>query len=1095
MSNIKHNKMKTILICITLIISSWTFSQSDNFYSSENIDSLINVLDQNKKNDMNKAYCLDQIVRYYINKEDYKSAGEYLLQYEELASQIGNPHALERSKYERTLWTYYASGREYLDTTTLTHSYEYFKSQKLDKSCLGIASVLCWYFDGFNGDGYGYDPNFKRHSSSTSKWYDIFANHAIEFKQYDDAAAAYCNYSIKLRKNRKYQEAKKYLFKAEEADLKSETNKWTHNIKSTFINLYFESEDPSIIEYYEQKINKRNDEELLLKFYDDVREMEFYYNIEDEMHMSEPGPWALKHDQLWAKLNPEQAKVKEEERLQREADRKERYSEQVSKGDNLLEEGKYEEAINAYCEARESTKERDEILEKLALARSAAIKGLTEETHEKESSSILKKRNEILDLLSISSDIPFSNNIQQISEVERQLDYSTLLKDILQKTNSFEREYEYQISEKSLKKAMSRLDELPPVEYYNISLVLLLEGYYGEAALLRGVGEARAQYSMYVSSGENQDEMTYRWMMMASSQNNRIFESHMVTADEAIKIQEQVISYLEKNDYTFAPKKTNVDAYELIVSEQKTSLLRIKSMREQLNQSYEHKKTQIMSSLKYLERENSELIPDTRTALNLEGTWYRTENIEYWIDTNVRSSMYENDEEYWEGEDYAPSDNDYGLTVGDRVQLISENFKESFPSENYEEEEEEEGYSEEEYISEEFTGEEYVEEEFTEGYEEEHSNQTREGINVQIIERKKSRSVVISNHPIDQYNGDYITQDGLINNLPWYKNEHDQYLYFYDQAEGGSKSWSLDHRKPDGSKDWYSGGYIDPVDGLQHPQEGKHHWNSVPEEYETEENEEEYFEGYKEEFNGDNKFAWTKEKDKYKGQEGTVIEIDNYNESLKLLFDDATIFFVTYSAIGMDTEIDSESEDANWESVDGETEELNEEMYDEYIEPTILQYIDTIFYSFNTNLSANLNKLPSTPNEPSFDEMEFQNINYNGWKSLDDLREAIEDTKRNMNYTYSLSNDGKVNYLSLQTNSDMNNDYNSFEQDEDYGDGEFYDHSCVDHWMPSINNGFYSKKDRYTIYLENNSTLVIGKTYINNPNKFIPGSIIKLKRF
>jgi hypothetical protein len=90
---------------------------------------------------------------------------------------------------------------------------------------------------------------------------------------------------------------------------------------------------------------------------------------------------------------------------------------------------------------------------------------------------------------------------------------------------------------------------------------------------------------MHVSSGENQDKMTYRWMMMASWQNNRIFESHMVTTDEAIKIQEQVISYLEKNDYTFAPKKTNLDAYDLIVSEQKTSLLRIKSMREQLDQS------------------------------------------------------------------------------------------------------------------------------------------------------------------------------------------------------------------------------------------------------------------------------------------------------------------------------------------------------------------------------------------------------------------------------------------------------------------------------------------------------------------------------
>jgi hypothetical protein len=971
--------MKTILISLSLLLSSWAFTQKNNFYSSGNIDSLVNVLDQNKKNDMNKAYCLDQIVRYYINKEDYKSAGEYLLQYEELASQIGNPHALERSKYRRALWTYYASGREYLDTTAFTAAYEYFHEQQLDKFCLGISSSLCWYFDGFNGDEYGRDPNHDRHSSSTVKWYDIYAKHAIDFQEYDDAAAAYCNYSIRLRGNGKYKEAKKYLLKAEEADLKSETNKWSYNIRSAFIDLYFESEDSSLIEYYEQKIIQTSDEELLLKFYDHMSQAEFYFNIEDEMHLPEPGPWALKHDQLWAKLNPEQAKVKEEERLQREADRKERYSKQVSNGDNLLEEGKYEEAINAYCEARESTKERDEILEKLAFARSEAIKGLTEGIHEKESSSILKKRNEILDLLSISSDIPFSNNISQLSEVERQLDYSALLKDILQKTNSFEREYENQISEKSLKKAMSRLDELPPVEYYNISLVLLLEGYYGEAALLRGVGKARAQYSMHVSSGENQDEMAYRWMMMASGQNNRIFESHMVTADEAIKIQEQVISYLEKNDYTFAPKKANLDAYDLIVSEQKTSLLRIKSMREQLDQSYEHKKTQIMSSLKYLEREKSEMIPDTRTALNLEdleGTWYRTENIEYWIDTNVRSSMYENDEEYWDGEDYDPSDNDYGLTVGDRVQLISENFQKAFSGSESIEEIVEEEYMEEEYI-EEIVEEEYMEEEYIE----------------EIVEEE------------------YMEEEYM-----------EEELILGEEGEG--------NRKKMNATDF----------------------------------------------------------EKYKGQKAIVIEInDGRREAVKVLFDDASIFYVRYEALGLKKNDQSEDEsDENYE------EEEYSEYYD-YDDREILIYVDTLRYTFNNDFTASLNMLPANDGF-GMHHYEMESIGYRSWKSINDLREAIKEAKSNMNYTYSVSNDGDVNYISVSTNSDMNDESNSIQDHENYGEGEFYDHSCLDHWMPSVKNGFYSINDRYTIYLENNSTLVIGKTYINNPTKFIPGSIIKLKR-
>jgi len=66
-------------------------------------------------------------------------------------------------------------------------------------------------------------------------------------------------------------------------------------------------------------------------------------------------------------------------------------------------------------------------------------------------------------------------------------------------------------------------------------------------------------------------------------------------------------------------------------------------------------------------------------------------------------------------------------------------------------------------------------------------------------------------HPDETFNGVYNVQAELINERPWYQNDSERYLYFYNQAEGGEKSWSLDHRKPDGSKDWFSGGFTLPT--------------------------------------------------------------------------------------------------------------------------------------------------------------------------------------------------------------------------------------------------------------------------------------------
>ena len=53
-------------------------------------------------------------------------------------------------------------------------------------------------------------------------------------------------------------------------------------------------------------------------------------------------------------------------------------------------------------------------------------------------------------------------------------------------------------------------------------------------------------------------------------------------------------------------------------------------------------------------------------------------------------------------------------------------------------------------------------------------------------------------------------------------------MYYYNQAEGGQKGWSLDHRKPNGIKDWFSGGWTLPSK-FEHPKPGVSNWGQVEE--------------------------------------------------------------------------------------------------------------------------------------------------------------------------------------------------------------------------------------------------------------------------
>ena len=80
-------------------------------------------------------------------------------------------------------------------------------------------------------------------------------------------------------------------------------------------------------------------------------------------------------------------------------------------------------------------------------------------------------------------------------------------------------------------------------------------------------------------------------------------------------------------------------------------------------------------------------------------------------------------------------------------------------------------------------------------------------LDLETVGGKKPTKVIIARHPNASFNGTYQAQAKLVNGYVYYKNENDRHLYFYDQAEGGQKGWSLDHREPDGIKDHYSGGW------------------------------------------------------------------------------------------------------------------------------------------------------------------------------------------------------------------------------------------------------------------------------------------------
>lgn len=104
------------------------------------------------------------------------------------------------------------------------------------------------------------------------------------------------------------------------------------------------------------------------------------------------------------------------------------------------------------------------------------------------------------------------------------------------------------------------------------------------------------------------------------------------------------------------------------------------------------------------------------------------------------------------------------------------------------------------------------------------SNPIKENREANPPSKQDVKALRIDGNPEAKYNGVYKRQSTLINGKPFYDNDQGMRLYFYNAHEGGIRGWSLDDKKPDGSRDWCEGGWIAATGG-SHPPLGTYPWS------------------------------------------------------------------------------------------------------------------------------------------------------------------------------------------------------------------------------------------------------------------------------
>lgn len=93
--------IRNILLFSALLFNLNLVAQTKSF-SSKNIDSLLKAYESHKKVGLPKAYCIDQIVRFYSTKKDFIKASTYNNEFKQISTTLKHKDVSHRYAYRNT---------------------------------------------------------------------------------------------------------------------------------------------------------------------------------------------------------------------------------------------------------------------------------------------------------------------------------------------------------------------------------------------------------------------------------------------------------------------------------------------------------------------------------------------------------------------------------------------------------------------------------------------------------------------------------------------------------------------------------------------------------------------------------------------------------------------------------------------------------------------------------------------------------------------------------------------------------------------------------------------------------------------------------
>lgn len=268
--------LKNLLVIVIFFYSVFGISQSRSF-SSNNIDSLLTAYQSKTTIGLPKAYCLDQIVRFYTSNKNFELADKFILQYGKISNSLKNKDVTNRYLYRSSYLHFLKSDKKELDTINFTKAYKYFE-KKDPKFIPFMANQMVSYLRGTDGFG----AKWLKDKEQLITWYLKAGEANYKYGYYSDAERVFFNAGLNISyKNPKRQSAA--LRRSIDANRKAK-NKVPFNTYMKLTEVYLNaknSEDyiDAVLEL-EKEIISLKQENLIKQFKSELEFNNFYEKVE-----------------------------------------------------------------------------------------------------------------------------------------------------------------------------------------------------------------------------------------------------------------------------------------------------------------------------------------------------------------------------------------------------------------------------------------------------------------------------------------------------------------------------------------------------------------------------------------------------------------------------------------------------------------------------------------------------------------------------------------------------------------------------------------------------------------------------------------------